>query len=98
MVYHGGIGSRNVEILKQAQYAPMRVENQIAIIFCGSRNLLKNIPVAKIKAFEVEFLNKMEHLHKAVLQNLKDGKLLDEDIKIIEQLAKETAVNFEESK
>ena len=88
-------GARNVEILKQAQYAPMAVEKQIAIIFCGSRNLLKTIPLGKIKMFEIDFLNKMELQHKNVLQNLKDGKLLDEDIKIMEKLAKETAVNFE---
>ncbi len=88
-------GARNVEILKQLQYAPMPVEKQIAIIFCGSRNLLKTIPVEKINLFEIDFLNKMELQHKSVLQNLKEGKLLDEDIKIMEQLAKDTAVNFE---
>jgi F-type H+/Na+-transporting ATPase subunit alpha len=88
-------GARNVEILKQAQYAPMSVEKQIAIIYCGSKNLLKNIPVDKIRAFELEFLNKMELQHKSVLLNLKDGKLLDEDVKILEQMAKEVAVNFE---
>jgi F-type H+/Na+-transporting ATPase subunit alpha len=88
-------GSRNVEILKQLQYTPMQVEKQIAIIFCGARNLLKNIPVDKVRLFEVDFLNKMELQHKNVLQNLREGKLLDEDIKIMEQTAKETAVNFE---
>ena len=88
-------GSRNVEILKQAQYSPMSVEKQIAIIFCGSRNLVKTVPVEKIRLFEIDFLNKMELQHKSVLQNLKEGKLLEEDIKIMEQLAKETAVKFE---
>jgi F-type H+/Na+-transporting ATPase subunit alpha len=88
-------GSRNVEILKQDQYSPMPVENQIAIIFCGSRNLLKNIPVNKIRMFEMDFLKLMESLHKNVLQNLKEGKLVDEDLKVLEQTAKEVAARYE---
>jgi F-type H+/Na+-transporting ATPase subunit alpha len=88
-------GSRNVEILKQDQYAPMPVENQIAIIFCGSRNLLKNVPVNKIRTFEVDFLKMMETRHKNILQNLKEGKLVDEDLKVLEQTAKEVAARYE---
>ena len=91
-------GSRNVEILKQAQYSPMPVEKQIAIIFCGTRNLLKNVPVRSISDFEMEYLHHMETSHKDILQNLKDGKFLDEDVKVMEQAAKEISVKYEENK
>ena len=89
-------GARNVEILKQPQYSPMSVEKQIAIIFCGTRNLLKTVPVNKIQEFEVAFLSHMELAHSTVLKNLKDGKYLDEDVKIMEDTAKEIAAKFEQ--
>lgn len=88
-------GARNVEILKQTQYSPMTVEDQIAIIFCGTRNLLKNIPIGNVTNFEIEFIHFMEITHKNVLQNLKEGKLLDEDVKIIEQAASEISKKYE---
>ena len=49
-------GKRNVEILKQGQYSPLRVENN-AIIYCGTNGLLMNVPVEKIKEFETEFIS-----------------------------------------
>jgi F-type H+-transporting ATPase subunit alpha len=91
-------GARNVEILKQLQYSPIPVEKQIAIIFCGTRNLLKNVPVRSIKNFEVEFLHFMETKHKEVLANLKAGKLLDEDVTVLEQTAKDISAKYEEKK
>ncbi len=91
-------GMRNVEILKQPQYSPMLVEKQIAIIFCGTRNLLKNIPVNKIAAFETEYLIFMETHHKDVLTNLREGNLLDEDVKKMENAAKEISQRYEEKK
>jgi F-type H+-transporting ATPase subunit alpha len=91
-------GARNVEILKQPQYSPMSVEKQIAIIFCGTRGLLRNIPVRSVNNFETEYLHFMEVSHQAVLDNLKAGKLLDEDLKIMEQAAKELSKKYEEKK
>ena len=91
-------GSRNVEILKQLQYTPMPVEKQIAIIFCGTRNLLKNIPTENIANFEVEFLHHMEVSHKEVLKNLQEGKLPDEDVKTLEQAASEISRKYETKK
>ena len=91
-------GARNVEILKQLQYTPMPVEKQIAIIFCGTRNLLKNIPARNVANFEVEFLHHMEISHQEVLKNLQEGKLLDEDVKILEQAAMEISKKFETKK
>jgi len=91
-------GSRNVEILKQPQYSPMTVEKQIAIIFCGTRGLLRNIPAKNVINFETEYLSFMEIKHSAVLQNLKAGKLLDDDINTMEQVAKEISRKYEEKK
>ena len=91
-------GARNVEILKQPQYSPMTVEKQIAIIFCGTRGLLRNIPVRSVGNFETEYLHFMEESHKPVLDNLKAGKLLDEDIKTMEEVAKELSKKYEEKK
>lgn len=87
-------GSRNVEILKQAQYEPMDVEKQIAIIYCGTRGLLKNIPINSVRKFEEDFLNVMEHQNKNVLDSLKAGKLTDEDTSTIEKVAAQVAEKF----
>ncbi len=81
-------GARNVEILKQPQYSPMPVEKQIAIIFCGTRGLLKNIPVDKIHEFEEEFLHQIELEHPEVYKSLREtGKMGDDTAKILEQVA-----------
>jgi F-type H+-transporting ATPase subunit alpha len=91
-------GARNVEILKQLQYSPMPVEEQIAILFCGSRGLVRNVPLRSINNFEVEYLHHMETHQRKVLDNLRSGQLLDEDVKIMEQVAKEISSKFEEKK
>ncbi|MEA3476829.1 MAG: F0F1 ATP synthase subunit alpha [Bacteroidota bacterium] len=88
-------GQRNVEILKQAQYSPMRVEHQIAIIFCGTRGLLKKVPVHSVKDFEAEFLLFMDENHGKVLQELKEGKLTDEMTKILEVSASTISRKYE---
>jgi F-type H+-transporting ATPase subunit alpha len=88
-------GRRNVEILKQAQYSPMKVEEQVAIIFCGTRGLIKKVPVASVKDFETEYLHYLELHHQNVLKNLKEGKLLDEDIKVMEKVASDIGRKYE---
>jgi F-type H+-transporting ATPase subunit alpha len=88
-------GKRNVEILKQNLHDTMAVEKQIAIIFCGTRGLLKNVPVDSIKDFETEYLHFMEEKHQKVLQELKSGVLSDEGIKLMEQAAKDVAKKYE---
>ncbi len=82
-------GRKNVEILKQDQYSPMAVEKQIAIIYCGTRGLLSEIPVNKVKEFESEFLDYMELKHKETLAALAQGKLSDEITATLETVAKE---------
>jgi F-type H+-transporting ATPase subunit alpha len=88
-------GKRNVEILKQNLHDTMPVEKQIAIIFCGTRNLIKNVPVESVKDFEAEFLHHMEENYARVLQELKAGKLSDDDIKLLETAAKDVAKKYE---
>jgi F-type H+/Na+-transporting ATPase subunit alpha len=87
-------GRRNVEILKQAQYSPMPVEKQIAIIFCGAKGLLQNVPVKSIQDFETEYLHFMELHHKSVLTNLREGKLLEKDIEIMEKVTKDISQKY----
>ena len=91
-------GARNVEILKQAQYSPMKVEEQIAIIYCGTKGLLQKVPINKIKDFEVEYLHFLEINHQNdVLTPLREGKLTDEAIKIMEKTASEVSRKYESS-
>jgi F-type H+-transporting ATPase subunit alpha len=71
-------GRRNVEILKQAQNDPYTVEDQIAIIYAGSKNLLRDVPVEKVREFEKDFLEVLKAKHRDVLDALKAGKLTDE--------------------
>jgi F-type H+-transporting ATPase subunit alpha len=71
-------GRRNVEILKQGQNDPFTVEDQVAIIFAGSKNLLRDVPVDKVKEFEKDFLEFLNAKHRNVLDALKAGKLTDE--------------------
>ncbi|TAK34817.1 MAG: F0F1 ATP synthase subunit alpha [Saprospiraceae bacterium] len=87
-------GKRNVEILKQPQYSPMPVEKQVAIIYLGTKGLLKNVPVNKIHEFEEIFLLKLEQLHPAALNDFKAGKLTDEAIATVEKLAAELTPQF----
>jgi F-type H+-transporting ATPase subunit alpha len=87
-------GSKNVEILKQAQYAPMSVEKQVAIIYCGTKGLLRDIPLEKVKEFEADFLELMELKHKDTLAALAQGKLSDEITGVLEATAKEIGEKF----
>jgi F-type H+-transporting ATPase subunit alpha len=72
-------GKRNVEILKQGLNSPMKVEEQVAIIYLGTKGLLRKVPVNKIKEFEVEFLEYMRANKADTLAALKAGKL-DKDL------------------
>lgn len=85
-------GKRNVEILKQDLHHPMPVEKQIAIIFCGTNNLLRNVPLNRIRDFEDEYLTYLETNHKDILENLRKGQLTDEMAaqlkEIVEKLVK----------
>ncbi len=87
-------GERNVEILKQGQYSPMRIEKQIAILFCGTRGLLMDVPRDKVNEFEKEYLEVLEHKHKDVLEILSRGEINDEVTKTLETAAREIAEKY----
>ncbi|MBA3899817.1 MAG: F0F1 ATP synthase subunit alpha [Bacteroidetes bacterium] len=87
-------GVRNVEILKQGQFSPVSVERQVAIIFVGTKGLIKNVPVNKVKEFENQYLNLLEAEHKSVLNDLKAGKITDEITATLERVAKDVAGKF----
>jgi len=82
-------GSKNVEILKQPLHSPLTVEKQIAIIYCGTRGLLTDVPVDRIRVFEEEFLNILELKHKNILVSLKEGKLTEQTEKQLTDIAAE---------
>ena len=88
-------GRRNVEILKQAQNDPFTVEDQVAIIYAGSKNLLRKVPVHKVKAFETAFLSNLKKNNKKVLTELKAGKISDEVLDTLNKVAEETSKAFE---
>jgi F-type H+-transporting ATPase subunit alpha len=88
-------GAKNVEILKQGQYMPMPVEKQIAIIYCGTMGLLKDVPVTKVKEFEKEYLEYLDLKHKDILNDLRDGILTDDMTKVLEKVAMELASKYE---
>jgi len=87
-------GKRNVEILKQGQATPFTVENQIAIIYAGSKNLLKDVPVEKVKEFEANYLEYLNGKHRDALDTLKSGKLTDEVTDILVKAAKEVSAQY----
>lgn len=82
-------GARNVEVLKQKQFAPMPVEKQIAIIYLGTLGLLQNVPVNRVKEFEEDFLNVLEAKHKDVLEDLRKGNLAENNLAVLRNLGKE---------
>jgi F-type H+-transporting ATPase subunit alpha len=88
-------GRRNVEILKQAQNDPFTVEDQVAIIYAGSKNLLRKVPVNKVKEFETSFLEALKKNHPKTLTSLKAGKLTDDVLDALNSTAAETSKLFE---
>ena len=79
-------GRRNVEILKQSQNDPYKVEDQIAIIYAGTKNLLNEVPVERIKDFEQAYIKELNESQKKVLESLKLGVLNDEIFKTLEEI------------
>jgi F-type H+-transporting ATPase subunit alpha len=87
-------GAKNVQILKQGQYAPIPVEKQVAIIYCGTMGLLKDVPVNKVKSFESEYIEFLELKHRNILDNLRDGILNSEVTSVLEKVASELSAKY----
>ena len=87
-------GKRNVEILKQPQYSPVTVEKQIAIIYLGTKGLLKDVPVNKVKEFEELFLSTLAQRSPETLKTFQSGKLADDAVKVVVDLAAELTAQY----
>ncbi len=87
-------GKRNVEMLKQPQYSPVPVEKQVAIIYLGTQGLLMEIPVDKVREFEHAFLTTLEQKHPEVLDHFRAGKLEEEDLAKVKELASEMTLQY----
>jgi len=87
-------GRKNKQLLIQAQYSPMPVGEQIAILYCGTHALMASIAISEVREFQDLFLDRMRSMHAAVLDELSAGKISEEGIKIIEQTAADVCLHF----
>jgi F-type H+/Na+-transporting ATPase subunit alpha len=87
-------GAKNVEILKQTQYSPMPVEKQVAIIYCGTMGLLKDVPINKVKSFEYEYLELLDLRYREVLDKIRDGVFSADVTTVLEKVASELVLKF----
>lgn len=88
-------GRKNQEILKQPQYSPVSVEQQVAIIFVSTRGFLDKVPVNEVKAFQQEFLGLLIAQHKSTLEGIRSGKLDDSITSVLEKTATDLAKKYE---
>ena len=90
-------GRKNNQLLIQPQYSPMSVGEQVAILYCGTHSLMRDIPISKVRAFQDTFLDAMRADHQAdVLDVLASGKISDDITAIIEKVAAQVAGQYKE--
>lgn len=87
-------GAKNVQILKQPQYNPIPVEKQVAIIYCGTMGLLKDVPVSDVKSFEHEFIEILDLRHRDVLDQIRSGLINNDITKVLEKVAADVAMKY----
>ena len=87
-------GMKNQEILKQPQYAPFKVGEQVAIIFASTKGMLDQVPVDKARKFESEFLDEMNSQHSDVIDALGQGKFDESLTDVIKSVAEKIAKNY----
>jgi F-type H+-transporting ATPase subunit alpha len=87
-------GRRNLEILKQAQFSPVAVEQQVAIIYLSTNGLLDKVPVNKVREFEKDFLTVMATQHKGVLDALRAGKLDKDQTDVLRQVSQDLSKRY----
>ena len=88
-------GRRNLEILKQPQYAPVPVEEQVAIIIASTKGYTDKVAVQKMRDFEKEFIGLLKTQHKDILENFRLGKLEDADLDTLKKRALEIAASYQ---
>jgi F-type H+-transporting ATPase subunit alpha len=87
-------GRKNVEILKQGLHSPIKVENQAAIIFCGTNALLRDVPINKISEFEAEYIDYLNLNHKDTMASLARGEYNDEITGVLTKVAQEFTAKY----
>jgi F-type H+/Na+-transporting ATPase subunit alpha len=87
-------GTRNVQILKQGLNSPMSVEHQVAIIYLGTKGLLRKVPVNKVKEFEMEFIEYLQANQRPLLDDLRAGKLTPEITGTLEKVAADLTAKY----
>jgi len=87
-------GRKNVELLKQPQYQPVKVEEQVALIYCGTKGLLKDVPADEVKAWKKEFIETLQLRHPDLLEEIKSGKYTDEITSKLNGIANDVAEQF----
>ena len=87
-------GRRNTEVLKQPQYAPVPVEEQVAIIAASTKGWLDKVPVAKVKDFEKELLTLLRLQNKNILDNFRAGKFEDADLDTLKKVTTDLASKY----
>lgn len=87
-------GRRNLEVLKQGQFSPVPVEEQVAIIYASTKGMMDKVPVEKVKEFEADFLAIMRTQEPDALAGLKAGKLDDSAIEAIKKVAADISSRY----
>jgi len=87
-------GRKNNQLLIQAQYSPMPVGEQIAILYCGTHGLMRDVPVDKVRECQDSFLDKMRSTHEDVLKTLASGKIDDDCTKVLESTMADIAGQY----
>lgn len=88
-------GRKNVELLKQPQYSPVEVAAQVALIFCGTNGLLRNVPANKVSEFEKEYVEVLETSHADVLKGIREGRIDDSITGVLREVADDVSRRFE---
>ena len=88
-------GRKNNQLLIQKQYSPMSAAEQVAILYCGTRGLLRDVPVEKVSEFQTNFLQIIRSNYKeSILDQIRSGKLTDEVTAAIEKVAADVAGQY----
>lgn len=87
-------GRKNERLLIQPQYSPMAVEDEVAVIFCGTKGLLENVPLDKVAEFEKNFLQLVRTKYPEVMEAIRAGKLDDDVTSKLTTAAAETSASY----
>ncbi|WP_210462142.1 F0F1 ATP synthase subunit alpha [Rufibacter roseolus] len=87
-------GRRNLEVLKQPQFSPVAVEDQVAMIYCCTNGLIDDVPVNEVRTFEKDFTRTLNAQHRPVLDALRAGKIDDNVTDTLKQVARDLTARY----